>query len=662
MKCDFGGYATKNDLKCSDGRVIRHGAFRDCDGVTVPLVWQHRHDSPDNILGHAQLENRDDGVYAYCTFNGSPAGVQARELVKHGDITSLSIYANQLKQRGSDVIHGMIREVSLVLSGANPGAFIDNLSFAHSDGEIDVYDDEADIYFNQALEHSDDDEEEIETVDEDDDMEENKIEHAAENSEETIEDVFNTLSEKQKTAVYAIIGAALEEEGVEDAVEHADEEGEDASDSEETIEDVFNTLSEKQKTAVYAIIGAALEEAGVESGDEEEMAQSGIYEDYQEGEVMKHNVFDNGSEPATKVLTHSDMEAIIADGKRIGSMKEAVLQHGIQNIEAFFPEDQAVNQTPFLITRPMEWVDQVLNSVHKSPFSKVKSTAANITADEARAKGYVKGTQKVEEVIRALKRSIDPQTVYKLQKLDRDDVIDITDFDVIAWIKQEMRTMLNEEVARAILVGDGRDITAPDKIKEDHILPVWNDEETYTTHVTVDSSLTGEEKAKAFIDATIRARRFYKGSGAPKLYIGTDLLTELRLIRDRDGHRLYKNDQELADELRVSGIVEIELLDGLVRETKEGDVKGFGALVVNLADYNVGATKGGEVTLFDDFDLDFNKYEYLIETRLSGALTRPLSALAIEFGEAEEGTNETPANPYENIGGNDETGEEGEGE
>lgn len=614
MKYDFGGYVTRNDLRCTDGRTIRHGAFKDCDGATVPLVWQHMHNSPDNVLGHAVLENRSDGVYGYCTLNQSDAGRQARELISHGDISSLSIYANQLRQNGNDVIHGVIREVSLVLAGANPGAFIDNLSFTHGDGSYEESEDEAIMYFG-------------------DDISKN-IEHADASSEsdtdQTIGEVFDTLTDIQKDAVYSIIGAALAEEDSK-PVEHADNSG--AADGGETIADIFNTLSDKQKDAVYAIIGAALEDA--EGGNSKEMAQSAMEEDT-EGEVMKHNVFDNDSSDSTQVLTHSDMAAIIEDAKRVGSMKEAFLQHGITSIEAFFPEDQAVNKQPYLITRPMEWVAGVLNGVHKSPFSKVKSTAANITADEARAKGYVKGTQKVEEVIKALKRNVDPTTIYKLQKLDRDDVIDITDFDVVAWMKQEMRTMLDEEIARAILVGDGRDDTAPDKIKEEKIIPIWKDEETYTTHINVDPSLTGEEKAKAFIDATIRGRRYYKGSGAPTLYIGTDLLTEMRLIRDRDGHRLYKNDQELADELRVSKIVEIELLDGLMRETKDHDVKAFGGLVVNLTDYNVGATKGGEVTMFDDFDLDFNKYEYLIETRMSGALTRPLSALAIEFGEGSD--------------------------
>lgn len=630
MKYDFGGYATKNNLRCSDGRTIRHGAFEDCDGATVPLVWQHMHDSPENVLGHAVLENRDDGVYAYCKLNNSQYGQQARELVSHGDISSLSIYANQLKQRGQDVIHGVIREVSLVLSGANPGALIDNLSISHGDGIYDDLDDEAVIYFDDplSLSHADDSEEGEDVENE-------------EETGETIEDVFNTLNEKQKNAVYAIIGAALEgdneeeaEEAEEDSEEmaHADdseevEETEDADEAEtdgETVQEIFDTLSDKQKDAVYAIIGAALENEGAEMDIDDE-----------EGQEMKHNVFDTEADD-TQVLSHSDMEAIFDEAHRSGSLKDAVLAHGITDIEVLFPEAQALSGTPELISRPMEWVSQVLNAVHKSPFSKVKSTAANITADEARARGYVKGAQKVEEVITALNRVVDATTIYKLQKLDRDDIIDITDFDVVAWIKQEMRTMLDEEIARAILVGDGRTATSPDKIKEDKIIPVWNDVETYTTHQVVDSSLTGSAKAKAFIESAIRARKYYKGSGQPTLYVGTDLLTEMRLIRDDIGHRLYKNDQELADEMRVSKIVEIELLDGLMRDA-DGDTREFGGLIVNLSDYNLGANKGGEVTMFDDFDLNFNKYEYLIETRCSGALTKPLSAIALEFGTVASG-------------------------
>ena len=615
-KYDFSGYATKNDLRCSDGRTIRSGAFKDCDGAQVPLVWQHMHDTPDNVLGHALLENRSDGVYAYGTFNATPAGQQAKELVMHGDINSLSIYANHLRQMGNDVTHGVIREVSLVLAGANPGALIDNLAISHSDGDFETVEDEAIIYSGEYFMHADDEEDD---------------EVAAED-EETVEDVFNTLSDKQKQAVYAIVGAALEDQNA-GSVKHADsadedESGDEAESDDETVEDVFNTLSDKQKQAVYAIVGAALADKG-ESDEEVEHSDDGGY-------IMPHNVFEG---PTEDFLTHADMDEIFMDAKRTGSLKEAALAHGITNIQAFFPEDQmAVNQ-PGLISRDMAWVTDVLNSVHKSPFSKVKSTAANLTADEARAKGYIKGRQKVEEQIAALKRSVSPTTIYKLQKLDRDDIVDITDFDVVAWIKQEMRTMLNEEVARAILVGDGRSSLSNDKIDEQCIIPIWTDNEMYSVHTVV----TGQDTAKAFIDAAIRARKNYKGSGSPTLYVGQELLTEMRLIRDEIGHRLYKNDQELADELRVSKIVEVELLDGLTREVN-GNTLTFGGIIVNLKDYNVGATKGGEVNLFDDFDLDYNKYEYLIETRMSGALIQPKSALVLEIaGSAQSGSSEQPS-------------------
>lgn len=699
MQYDFGGYATKNNIECSDGRTIRHGAFKECDGKTVPLVWQHMHDSVDNVLGHALLEDREDGVYAYCTCNDTASGQQAKELVMHGDIVSMSIYANRLQQRGNDVMHGVIREVSLVLSGANPGALIDNLNFAHSDGSVEQVEDEAIIYFDNPL-----------TI---------GISHAdEETSEETVGDIFNTLTDKQKDAVYAIIGAIVEdnEEEVED-LEHSDEQP--AVSEEPTVQEVFDTLTDVQKQAVYAMIGAVLQEHGITEEDlqhseqdefdefaaslteeqaealdkfldaieaeeeppddavevlnalpeekrvfiakavgygefteEEEPAseETGAAEEEnsasseevcedasmaqsdQEGEIMKFNVFDDTNEG--KTLAHSDVEAIFADAKRCGSLKDACLQHGITNIGVLFPDAKAVSAQPDMISRPMEWVSGVLSSVHRSPFSKVKSTTANITADEARAKGYVKGTQKIEEQLSALSRETGPQTIYKLQKLDRDDIIDITDFDVVAWLKEEMRVMLNEEIARAILVGDGRGVNAPDKIKEDKIRPVWSDDDMYTVKANVDSSLTGSAKAKAFIDACIRARKYYRGSGAPTLYVGTDLLTEMRLIRDDLGYRLYKNDQELADELRVSKIVEIQLLDSLTRNTTVNNktvVRNFGGLIVNLADYNVGATKGGEVNLFDDFDLDYNKYEYLIETRMSGALIRPYSAIAVDF-------------------------------
>ena len=574
-KYDFGGYVTRNDLRCSDGRTIRHGAFADCDGKTVPLVWQHMHDSPDNVLGHALLENRDDGVYGYCSFNNTPYGIQAKGIVEHGDISSLSIYANKLKQQGGDVIHGVIREVSLVLAGANPGAFIDNLSFSHGDGTYDTIEDEAVIYSGVGI-----------------------VMHADEEDDEK-------PAPKQ-------------------------DDSEDDGDG-ETVEDVFNTLSEKQKNVVYAIIGAALEEKG-------EGGQTAEHYDFQEGDNMKYNVFDAASEEAT-TLTHSDMSAIIENAKRNGSLKDAAmaylnsdpnaLAHGITDIEILFPEAQMVGgNTPGFIQRRTDWVSKVMNGVHKSPFARVKSNAANITMEEARARGYIKGNQKLEEQFTVMKRSTDPTTIYKLQKLDRDDIVDITDFDVVAWMKGEMRMMLDEEIARAILVGDGRSPASNDKIPEDHIRPIWTDDEVYAEHTV----LANTTPVTDVIDAIIRMKKAYRGSGQPTMFIGTDLLTDMRLLKDGDGYRRYKNDSELADDLRVKDIVEIELLDGLTR-TVNGKTRTLGAIIVNLNDYNCGANKGGQVTLFDDFDLNFNKYEYLIETRMSGALYQPKSALVLEFAD-----------------------------
>ena len=680
MKYDFGGYATKNNLRCSDGRTIRPGAFRDCDGVTVPLVWQHMHNSSENILGHADLEERADGIYAYCTFNSTPSGQNAKELVKHGDITALSIYANQLKQKGSDVIHGMIREVSLVLSGANPGASIDNVSFAHSDGTYEEIDDEAIITpGNGYIMHADDDDEveeaegdeegdetiqdvfdtlsekqknavyaiigaaledqeggkEVAHADDDDEVEE--VEDDEEGGE-TIQDVFDTLSEKQKNAVYAIIGAALEDQEGGEEVAHADdddevEEVEDDEEGGETIQDVFDTLSEKQKNAVYAIIGAALEDQ--EGG--EEVKQSDF-----EGDYMKYNVFDAETDEVN-VLSHSDMEAIFEDAPRFGSLRESVLQHGITDIEVLFPEAQAVNNEPYQIVRRMEWVSVVLNGVKKSPFSRIKSTAVNLTEDQARAKGYIKGRKKIEEQISALRRVTTPQTVYKLQKLDRDDVIDIVDFDVVAFMKREMRMMLDEEVARAILVGDGRVGTDPEKIFPDHIRPVWQDDEMYTIHKVI--AAANATDYTAMIDDVVRSRKEYKGSGNPVMFIGPDILTEMRLLKDNDNRLRYDSDAKLAEVMRVSAIHEVELFDDLTR-TVDGKDRKLVAIVLNLADYTVGADKGGEVSMFDDFDLDYNKLEYLIETRMSGALTQPKSAIAIEI---QTTTDSTPEIKYKKV-------------
>ena len=572
---DFSGWATRCNVKCSDGRTIMKDAFVDNDKTTVPLVWQHNHTDADNVLGHALLENRAEGVYAYCSLNNTPEGKRAKELVQHGDICSLSIYANQLKQTGGNVIHGLIREVSLVLAGANPGARIMDVNIAHGDNA------DGDAYIFNASETLD-----IGTEVED-------IEHSDNNKEGE-----NMPNKEEKEEI---------------KVEHADE-----GNDEETIQDVFDTLTEKQKKVVYAMIGMALEDK--ENGNA------------QEDKEMKHNAFDTSNEADNKTeLMHSEVLAAIEDAKKSGSMKDAFISHGITNVDTLFPEVQAVNKTPELIARDTNWVSVVMGSVKHTPFSRVKSTAANITADEARARGYIKGKQKISEVITALKRTTLPTTVYKLQKMDRDDVIDITDFDVIAWLKQEMRGMLDEELARAFLIGDGRDGSDDSKINEQNIRPILGDNSTYTVSrsLTRTSGETDSDFAKDFIKDVVKSRKEYKGSGNPILFTTEDLLTEMLLIEDKIGHRIYKTEAELATALRVSKIVTVPVFEGHKREVGGKNYALMGILV-NLADYNVGADKGGAVTMFDDFDIDYNKYEYLIETRCSGALVKPYSAITFE--------------------------------
>ena len=572
---DFSGWATRCNVKCSDGRTIMKDAFVDNDKTTVPLVWQHNHTDADNVLGHALLENRAEGVYAYCSLNSTPEGKRAKELVEHGDICSLSIYANQLKQTGGNVIHGFIREVSLVLAGANPGARIMDVNIAHGDNA------DGDAYIFNASETLD-----IGTEVED-------IEHSDNNKEG--ENMPN--KEEQK----------------EIKVEHSDE-----GNDEETIQDVFDTLTEKQKKVVYAMIGMALEDK--ENGNA------------QEDKEMKHNAFDTSNEADNQnELMHSEVLKAIEDAKKSGSMKDSFISHGITNVDTLFPEVQAVNKTPELIARDTNWVSVVMGGVKHTPFSRVKSTAANITADEARARGYIKGKQKISEVITALKRTTLPTTVYKLQKMDRDDVIDITDFDVVAWLKQEMRGMLDEELARAFLIGDGRDGSDDSKINEQNIRPILGDNSTYTVtrSLTRTSGETDSDFAKDFIKDVVKSRKEYKGSGNPILFTTEDLLTEMLLIEDKIGHRIYKTEAELATALRVSKIVTVPVFEGHKREVAGKNYALMGILV-NLADYNVGADKGGAVNMFDDFDIDYNKYEYLIETRCSGALVKPYSAITFE--------------------------------
>ena len=571
-KYDFSGWATKNDLKCSDGRTIRRDAFKDNDGQTVPLVWNHQHNDSQNVLGHALLENRPEGVYAYCKFNDTPAGKNAKMLVEHGDVSALSIYANRLKQNQGDVTHGVIREVSLVLAGANPGAFIDSI-MRH--GECS--DDEAVIYTGEDLI--------LEHADKEDKMEnENK-------KEKTVQDVVDSMTEEQRNVMYALIGQALED------VKHSD-------------------VQEDQN------------ENNNGEGEENE---------------MKHNVFENDNNKQNNTLSHAEMQNIFKQAKRVGSLKEAVLAHadehgdaiydnyGIkpnadgEGISMLFPDYKNLNNVPEFIKRDTGWVALVMAGVHHTPFSRIKSMFADIREDEARALGYMKGDLKKEEVFSLLKRTTDPQTIYKKQKLHRDDVIDITSFDVVAWIKAEMRMMLEEEIARAILIGDGRLADDDNKIQQQHIRAIANEDPLFAIHKDLEVA-AGEEEAKGFIKTVLRARKEYKGSGEPTMFMSEDMLVEMLLLEDKNGRIIYESEAALARALRVKNIVTVPVMEG----AKNAAGKEVLAIVVNLKDYNVGADKGGAVAMFEDFDIDYNAQKYLIETRCSGALVKPFSAIVIE--------------------------------
>lgn len=607
---DFGGWATKANLLCSDGRVIMPDAFAHNDGQRVPLVWNHQHTDPDHILGYADLENRPEGVYAHCKFNETDTGNVAKQLVQHGDIVSLSIYANGLTEKKSHVTHGNIREVSLVLAGANPGAGIDSVTLSHgedSDDEGIVYSD-TNLDLATEVSHSDDT-----------DTPDSELSHSDNNSDEKPEN------------------------------------------GEETVLDVFNTLNEKQKNAVYAMIGAAYE-ATPPAKDEENTDKEGDTD-------MKHNVFDTDVQKENQVLSHSDITAIISDAKRTGSLRDAAIAHnageithaatdddgkpvtyGVANVDYLFPDARNITREPLFIKRDTGWVTVVMGAVKHSPFSRIKSIFADITADDARAKGYLKGNKKVEEVFTLLKRSTTPTTIYKKQKMDRDDVVDITDFDVVSWIKSEMRVMLDEEIARAILVGDGRSTASDDKINESNIRPIWKDDSLYTIKATVQlgASETETTKGKKFIKAVLKARKNYKGSGNPILLTTEDVLTDLLLIEDTNGRNIYESVDKLATALRVSKIVTSPVLENQTREgvnAVDGDTKTrtLMGIIVNLADYTVGADKGGAVNLFEDFDIDFNQQKYLIETRCSGALTKPYSAIAVESIASEASASEPSA-------------------
>ena len=582
---DFAGWATRNNVRCADGRTIMKDAFKENNGQKVPLVWNHRHDDPYTVLGHALLENRDEGVYAYCKFNNTESGQNAKELVQHGDITSLSIYANRLQQDGGNVIHGVIREVSLVLAGANPKAVIANV-IQHGE-ELN---DEAQIYFDEplVLEHADEDKKEKTMV------EDNKEEE-------------KTMVDEKKT-----------------------------SENEETIADVIATFNEKQKKVFYALIGQALSEK--ENNDESE-----------EDNSVKHNVFDRDDENQENVISHDDLQEVLKDAKRCGSLRDSAIQHGLEDVQYLahadygvdpvdylYPDARNVTATPQMIQRNTAWVSKVMLGVHHTPFSRVKSLFANITGDEARARGYVKGNRKLEEVITLLKRTTTPTTVYKKQKMDRDDIIDITDFDVVAWLKGEMRGMLEEEIARAILVGDGRSPSSDDKINEMNIRPIWTDDDLYTIKaaVTPASNATAEETAKLMVKQIVKARKDYKGSGNPTFFTTEDVLTDMLLIQDSTGRDIYDTEEKLRTKLRVKEIVTVPVMEGLTRTDGESKTRKLAGIIVNLDDYNVGADKGGAINMFDDFDIDYNQEKYLIETRCSGAMIKPYSAIAIEVVES----------------------------
>ena len=632
-KWDFSGWATKNNIRCSDGRTIRRGAFSGDNGKTVPLVWNHRHDDANEVLGHAQLEERPEGVYAYCSFNGTERGQNAKEMVRHGDIVALSIFANRLKQRAGDVLHGEIKEVSLVLAGANKGALIDSvlehgeesedsaeimfvgyggIELNHAEGDDMHYED----YEDDELLHAEDDEDYEEEYDEE-----------SEDEGETVQDVYDSMSDKQKKVVSFLVGKAVEDATAGAEVSHAD----DFEDEDATVQDVYDSMTDTQKDVVAFLVGRAIEDTESEGGSE----------------TMKHNAFADG-EYGQNTLSHEDFQEITKVARQTGSLRDAFniaeeegfIQHadgdqdyGIVNLDYLFPDAKTINNTPEFIKREMGWVDKVMSQTHHTPFARVKSIFADIREEEARAKGYIKGKLKKEEVFSLLKRTTEPQTVYKKQKLDKQDIDDITDLSVVAWMKTEMQMMLKEEIARAILIGDGRLASDDDKIFEDHIRPVYNDADLYTVKVpvTVAQNATDEEVAKALIKAMLKARKLYKGSGTPTFFTTDEYLTDALLIENGINERIYKTEGEVATAMRVKEIVPVEVMEGKTIEIDENGTKHTYPLIgveLNFADYNIGTNGGAKTDFFDDFDIDFNQYKYLYETRMSGALIKPFSAMS----------------------------------
>lgn len=595
MKYDFCGWATKNNLKCADGLTIKNGAFQSNNGKTVPLVWNHKHDSVNQVLGHAVLESRDEGIYAYCSFNNTSAGKEAREVVQHGDVVSLSIWANNIQQIGKDVIHGVIREVSLVLAGANPGAYVE--SVVQHGMPMDDGDEEAIFYSGEGI----------------------IISHASDESEPEKKDGENSKSQEDT--------------------------GDDDKKKGKTVKDVIETMNEEQKKAMAIVVGQAIIDAKRDAGKPPEE---------KEEKEVKHNIFEGAAAARSRVtFSKDDMRQLFEEGKRLGSLKAAVKSdlendgfiahaldttgmekakgtqnYGVNDVDMLFPDYKSLNTPPEFISRNMDWVSKVLSRVHHTPFSRIKSQFANITEDEARARGYIKGKQKKTEVFTTLKRTTDPQTIYKFQKMDRDDILDITDFDVLAWIKAEMRVMLDEEVARAILIGDGREADAEDKIQEIHVRPIASDVPLFNTvvKVTVSATATEAEIAKATIRAIIKSRKQYKGSGRPDFWTTDDPITEMLLLEDNNGRSIYDTEAVLSTKLRVNEIIPVEPMEGH-KITVDGKEYPLIGIMSNLSDYNVGADKGGEVTMFENFDLNFNKQEYLLETRISGALVKPFSAV-----------------------------------
>ena len=591
---DFSGWATRNDITCADGLTIRQGAFEDCDGISVPLVYMHDHKDPENVLGHALLECRDDGVYCYGSFNETEKGQMAKALVAHGDITSLSIFANQLVKKGKDVLHGAIREVSLVLAGANPGATIDFPVLQHADGTFgDVIETEAIISYRQPLSVS--------------------------------EELAHMLDEDEEVIIE-------DEEGT---LEHADDE---ESGDDPTVQEVMDTLNDDQMELLEGMMAISYEK-GVndaksgKSSDGSDSEEDTVKQSALGGNEMHKNVFEREDEVLQHGMDAETASAIIADAKSTGSLKSACLAHSVTDIDWLFPEAKAASATPEWIKRDTGWVAGVLNGVHHTPYSRIKSMFADIREDEARAKGYIKDDYKKEEVFSLLKRTTTPQTIYKKQKLDRDDIIDITDFDVVAWIKAEMRMMLDEEIARAILIGDGRLASSDEKIQEQNVRPIWKDDALYSVKVRVTYAVGADDnaKAQANIKALIKNRKLYKGSGNPKFYTTEDVLADMLLITDTTGRFVYESVQALANRIRVSEIVTVPVMDNQTRvDSSDSKTYQLLGIMVNLQDYNVGADKGGAVNMFDDFDIDYNKETYLIETRISGALTVPFSALVLE--------------------------------